>query len=111
MSRIKRVLFEGIQQPASASDQPAAQRQQLAALGVRQKAEVANAVESAGQHMQQEAAQDRVNHERQEPLLVAVGRSAPTEGDLALLERDQVLVRDRHTVGVAVVDGWGLPCL
>ena len=84
-----------------ASDQPAAQPQQVAALGVRQKAEVANAVEAAGQHMQQEAAQELVKRERQQPLLVAVGRITPTEGDLALLERDQALVRDRHTVGVA----------
>ena len=55
-----------------ASDQPTAQRQQVATLGVRQKAEVANAVEARGQHMQQEASQELVKIERQQPLLVAM---------------------------------------
>jgi len=42
--------------------------------------------------MQQKAAQELVKRERQQSLLIAMGRIAPTEGDLALLERDQALV-------------------
>ena len=70
-----------------ASDQPAAQRQQVAAFRVRQQAVVANAVEAAGQHMQQETAQELVKRERQQPLLIAVCRITPTEGDSSVLKR------------------------
>ena len=84
-----------------ASDQPAAQRQQSAAFRVRQEAVVANALEAARQYVQQEATQELGEVERQQPLLVAMGRIAPAERDLLLLERDQALIRDRHTVGVA----------
>ena len=58
---------------------------------------------------QQEAAQELVKIERQQPLLVAVSRITPAEGDPALLERDQALVRDRHTMGVTAQVLQSLP--
>ena len=38
--------------------------------------------------MQQETAQELVKIERHQSLLIAMGGIAPTEGDLALFERD-----------------------
>ena len=69
-----------------ASDQAAAERQQLAAFGVGEETPVTDAVEARGQQVQQEAAQELAEFERQQSLLVAVSGIAPTEGDPTLLE-------------------------
>jgi hypothetical protein len=42
--------------------------------------------------MQQEAAQELVKRERQQPLLVAMGRITPAEGDSSVLKRDEALM-------------------
>ena len=50
--------------------------------------------------MQQEAAQELVEGESQESLLVAVSRIPPAEGHLAVGERNQPLIGDGNTMGV-----------
>jgi len=50
--------------------------------------------------MEQEAAQELFGSQSHEPLLVAVGRIAPAEGDVALGESDQPAVGDGDAMGV-----------
>ena len=47
-----------------------------------QEAEVADAHETWGKHVEQKASQELVHGQRHETLLVAVGGVSPTEGDL-----------------------------
>ena len=65
-----------------------------------QKPEVADADESRRQHVQKESAQELVDSERHQTLLILVSGIAPAESDAAIGERDQAMVRDRHTMGV-----------
>ena len=66
-----------------------------------QKAEVADAHEAGGQHVEQEAAQELLDRQGHQALLVAVRGVSPAEGDLVALEGDQAVIGDRHAVGVA----------
>src|ERR1700694_4427072 len=50
--------------------------------------------------MQQESAQELVDGERHEALLIMVSGIAPAESDDAVSERDEAMVRDRHTMSV-----------
>ena len=50
--------------------------------------------------MQQESAQKFVDSQRHQTLLILVSGIAPAESDDAVGERDQAMVRDRHTMGV-----------
>ena len=50
--------------------------------------------------MQEEAAQELVDGQRHQLFLVAVRGVAPAEGDLAIAERDEPVVGNRHAVGV-----------
>ena len=50
--------------------------------------------------MEQEAAQELFDSQSHEPLLVAVGRIAPAEGDVALGKSDQPAVGDGDAMGV-----------
>ena len=49
---------------------------------MRQEAEVADAHETWGKHVEEKASQKLVHGERHEALVVAVGGVSPTEGDL-----------------------------
>ena len=66
-----------------------------------QKAEVADAHEARGKHVEQEAAQELLDRQGHQALLVAVRRVSPAEGDLVPLEGDQAVIGDRHAVGIA----------
>src|ERR1019366_9876862 len=60
-----------------------------------------NADEARGKHVEQEAAQELLDRQSHQPLLVAVCRVSPAEGHLSVLEGDQAVIGDRHAVGVA----------
>jgi hypothetical protein len=62
--------------------------------------EVADADESRRQHVQKESAQELIDSQRHQTLLILVSGIAPAESDAAIGERDQAMVRDRHTMGV-----------
>jgi len=50
--------------------------------------------------VEQEAAQELIDIQSHEPLLVAVGGIAPAEGDVAIGESDEPGVRDSDAMGV-----------
>ena len=77
-----------------------AERQQRGALPVGEEAEVADAYEAAWQQVEQEAAQELVDRQSKEPLLVGVRGISPAEGDVALLKGDQSAVGDGDAVGL-----------
>jgi hypothetical protein len=83
------------------AEQVKAKRQQRGASPVGQEAEVANAHEAFGKHVQQEAAQEFIEWKGQQLLFVVVSGVAPTESDLAVGQRDQAMVGDGHAVRVA----------
>ena len=83
------------------AEQLKTKRQESGALAVGQKAEVTDAHESFGEQVQQEAAQELVDREGQQLLLVVVGGIAPAKSDLAVGKGDQAMVGDGHTMGVA----------
>src|ERR1019366_444046 len=87
-------------------EQLEAERQEDGALPVGEKSEVADAHEAAWQQMEQESAQELLDIQSHEPLLVAMGGVSPLEGDIALRESDQPAVGDGDAMGV----GARLPC-
>jgi hypothetical protein len=68
---------------------------------VGQKAEVADAHETRGKHVEQEAAQELLDGKSHQTLLVAVRGVSPAEGNLVPREGDQAVIGDRHAVGIA----------
>jgi hypothetical protein len=77
-------------------------RDVLGPLAAGEETVVADAVEAAGEHMDQEAADELAGGERHEflsaaPLGVIV---LPLEGDVVAVEGDEPAVRDGDTVGV-----------
>jgi hypothetical protein len=54
-----------------------------------------------GKHVEQEAAQELLDRQGHQALLVAVRRVSPAEGNLSALEGDEAVIGDRHAVGVA----------
>ena len=77
-----------------------AERQEDGALPVGEKSEVADAHEAGWQQMEQESAQELLDIQSHEPLLVAMGGVSPLEGDVALGESDQSAVGDGDAMGV-----------
>jgi hypothetical protein len=65
------------------------------------KAEVPDAHESWGKHVEQEAAQELVDRKGHQALLVAMGRVSPAKGDLATLQGDEAVIGDGHPMGIA----------
>jgi len=70
-------------------------------VGVRQESEMADLDEAGWQDVKQEPADELDRVERQELLLVPVGRVSPAEGHLAILHLDQAAVGDGHPVRIA----------
>jgi len=70
-------------------------------VGGRPQAVVADLVDALGQDVLQEPTEELVGGQRHFPLLVLVGGVPPAERDLAVGERHQAVVGDRHPVGVA----------
>ena len=62
---------------------------------------MANANERSWQHMQEEASQELVGAESHRPVLIVLGVVLPPERDLAVLERNQSVIRDGHAMGIA----------
>ena len=81
-------------------EQPEAERKKFCSPPVGEEAEVADAHEAARQQVQQEAAQELIDRQSHEPLLVAVGGVAPAEGDVAVGESNQPAVGDGDAMGV-----------
>ena len=67
---------------------------------VGEESEVADAHETGRQQMEQKAAQELIDSQSHEPLLVAVRGISPAEGDLAIGESDQPGVRDGDAMSV-----------
>ena len=61
--------------------------------------------------MEQEAAQELLDIQGHEPLLVAVGRIPPTESDVALRESDQPGVGDGDAMRVSDPGPFSVPIL
>ena len=78
-----------------------AKRQQGRPLAVGEEAEVTNADEAFGEQVQQEAAQELIQRQGHQFLLIVVSRVAPAKGNLAIGKRDESMVGDGDAVGVA----------
>ena len=85
-----------------------AERQQRGSLSVREEAEVADADEAAGQQVQQESAQELIDGQAHDSLLVAVGGVPPAEDDLAVRESDEPAVGDANAVGIGAEIAQGM---
>jgi hypothetical protein len=59
---------------------------------MRHQPKVANADESRRQHMQQESAQEFVDGQRHQTLLVLVGGIAPAKSDHAIGQSDEPMI-------------------
>jgi len=68
---------------------------------VGEKSEGANANKTAGQHMQQKAAQELWCRERHHSFAISVGIISPAENNLIVSESDQAMVGDGDAVGIA----------
>jgi len=66
-----------------------------------QKAEVPDAHETWGEEVEQKAAQELLDRQGHEALLVPVGGVSPAEGNLATFQRDETMVGDGDTMRVA----------
>ena len=86
--------------PARLCKQLNAEWEQCAAAAMSHPTKVADADESRRQHVQQESAQEFLDRQRHQTLLIVVSGIAPAKGDGAVGERDEAMVRDRYTVGV-----------
>ncbi len=75
--------------------------QELGASPVGEEAEVPDAHETFGKHVQQEAAQEFIERKSQQLLFVVVSGVAPTKSDHLLGKRDQAMIGDGHAMGVA----------
>ena len=71
------------------------------AAPVGEEPEMPDAHESPRQHVQKEPAQELFQRQSHQPLLVLVGRVAPAEHDLAVFQRHQPVIGDRHAMRVA----------
>ena len=76
-------------------------RQESGTPPTSQEAKVANAHETFGEQMQQEAAHELIERQSQQLLFVVVSGVAPAKRDLAIRERDQAMVGDGHAMSVA----------
>src|SRR5258708_15695749 len=84
-----------------AGEQLEAGRQQRSASPVGEEAEVADADGAAWQQVEEEAAQELVDGQSQQTLLVGVCGVSPAEGDVALLKGDESAVGDGDAMGVS----------
>src|SRR5258708_3017354 len=78
-----------------------AEWQQRSASSIGEEAVVTNAHEAARQQMEQEAAQELVDRQSQQALLVGMCGVSPAEGGVALLQAGQSAVGGGDTASVA----------
>src|SRR5208283_5062419 len=88
-------------QIGGSSQELEAKWQERGAPSVGQKAEMTDADETRGKHAEQEAAQELLDRQGHQALLVAVRGVSPAKGELPVLEGDQAVIGDGHAVGVA----------
>jgi len=81
-------------------EQVEAERQEGSAVPVGEEAEVADAHEAAREQVEEEAAQELIDGQGHEPLLVGVSGISPAEGDVAVGEGNESVVGDGDAVGV-----------
>jgi hypothetical protein len=70
-------------------------------VGVRQEAKMADLDEAGRQDVKQEPADELDRGERQELLLVPVGRVSPAEGHVTIVHLEQAAIGDGHPVRIA----------
>lgn len=75
------------------------------AMAVGHEAEMADAVETVGQRMQQEAANELAGLEPHYFCRAVLAIILPVEGDMIVVERDEPAVGDRDAMGVAAEIG------
>lgn len=75
--------------------------QQGGAASVGEEAEVADADESLGEQMKQEATQKLFPRDGHHFLPVVIGRVTPAEGDLGVGQSEQAMIGDGNAVGIA----------
>ena len=61
---------------------------------------MADADETLGEQMEEKAAQEFIERQRHQLLLIMVSGVAPTKGHLAVVERNQSVVGDGYAVGI-----------
>src|ERR1039457_4289761 len=86
---------------ALCSEQCSCQWQKLFTEAIRQQAVAADAHETFGQYVQEEAAEEVHRVQSHDALLAAVGIIAPAEADALPVESGDAVVGDGHAVGVA----------
>ncbi len=67
---------------------------------ISQNTEVPDAHETGGKHVEQEAAQELLDREGHQALLIAVGGVSPAQGDLVVGQGDEAMVGGGDTGGV-----------
>ena len=90
------------------AEQAEAEWQKSGSLPVSEEAEVADADEAWREQMQQEAAQELVDRQAHDALLVAVRGVSPAEADLAVGEGNQPAVGDADAMGVSAEIAQGV---
>ena len=81
-------------------EQSGTKRKEFCSLPIGEEAEVADEHKAARQQVQEEAAQELIDGQSQEPLLVAVSGVSPAEGDVSVGESNQPVIGDGNAVGV-----------
>src|SRR5271165_6082489 len=83
------------------AEQNAATLKRSTPSAVGEESEVADAHQSAGQNVKQEAAQELMSGNGHDLLLATMGIVSPAEGDTIFLERHESMVGDGDAMGVA----------
>ena len=83
------------------AEQSAATFERSTASAVGEESEVSDTHQTAGQNVQQEAAQELMCGNGHELLLAAVGMVSPAEGDAIALKGHEAMVGDGDAVGIA----------
>jgi hypothetical protein len=65
-----------------------------------QEAEVADAHEAWGKHMEQKPAQELLDRQSQQALLISVGGVSPAKGDLVTGQRPEAMVGEGDPMGI-----------
>ena len=94
------VRFSGGRSRRCFIQQLEAEREHCAAAAMGEKPKVPDADETRRQYVQQESAQELIDRQSHQPLLILVSGIAPAESDDAISERDEAAVRDCHSMGV-----------
>jgi len=91
-----------------ALEQSETERQQPGSLPVSEEAEVADADEAAWQQVQKKAAEELVDRQAHDTLLVAMSGVTPAEADLVIRQGDQSAVGDADAVSVCAEIAQGM---